>query len=122
MFLDLLDDFVFGPLNLINRAEGALHLWAYQDFGTQFAIQREDKGGQHSLSGVRSILARYGVPLFGCTHDSRHIYFIVKRRQSVWAEYLLSRAGVELKGAVIYRGNLQSNHPQGWMPRPWGNA
>ncbi len=119
--MDLLDDFVFGPLNLINRAEGLLRLLIYRDSGVRFAILREDKGGLHSLAQVRTILKRYGVVLFGCTHDAQCIYFTVKKRQADWAEYLLLHAGVALHNPPINPRNLTyaTQRPAGWMPRPW---
>jgi hypothetical protein len=121
MMMDLLDDLVFGPLNLINRAEGWLKLLFYHDAGVRFAIPRQDKGGQHSLANVRELLARYGIASFGCTHDARCIYFLVKKRQAAWAEYLLLHAGVELRNPPVDSRNahLVARHPPGWLPTPW---
>lgn len=119
--MDLLDDLIFGPLNLINRTEGWLKLLSYHDSGYRFAIPRQDKGGRHSLSHVREILKRYGISTFGCTHDSKSIYFLVKRRQAVWTEYLLLQAGIELNNPPVdpHNAGYKEKHPPGWMPKPW---
>lgn len=119
--MDFLDNFIFGPLNLINRLEGLVRLGYYQDSGVRFALLRLDKGGTHTLPEVRSLLHRYGIVLFGCTHDAQCIYFTVKKRQATWAEYLLLHAGVELKNPPVDPRNAHhvANHPPGWMPPAW---
>lgn len=122
--MDLLDDLIFGPLNLINRAEGWLKRAAYRDAGVQFQIPRQDKGGRFSLPEVRQLLLHYGIDSFGCTHDARSIYFFTKQRQAAWAEYLLLHAGVELQNPPVDPRNAGyvASHPPGWMPPPWAQG
>lgn len=122
--LDLLDDFVFGPCNLIDRAEGLISGIRYGDLGCQFAIPRADKGGPYTLTEVEDLLARYGVAVFGRTHDANHMYFKVKKRQARWAEYLMLHAGVELTTPTVDARNpgYAASHAPGWMPRPWSEA
>ena len=119
--MDLLDDVVFGPLNLVSRAEGLLRGTLYRDVGYRLAIPRADKNGRHTLVEVEDILRRYGVVAFGGTHDSRNMYFLVKRRQARWAEYILLHAGVELVSPTFDRRNpgYAAQHAPGWMPAPW---
>lgn len=122
--MDLLDDFVFGPFNLIDRAEGLLSGIRYKDMGRQFAIPRVDKGGPFTLAEIEDLLARYGVAVYGRTHDANHMYFHVKKRQARWAEYLMLHAGVELCNATVDERNpcYAASHETGWMPRPWSEA
>jgi hypothetical protein len=122
--MDLLDDFVFGPFNLIDRAEGLLSGIRYGDLGHQFAIPRADKGGPFTLAEIEDLLARYGVAVYGRTHDANRMYFHVKKRQARWAEYLMLHAGVELCNATVDERNpgYAASHKPGWMPRPWSQA
>lgn len=120
---DMLDDFVLGPLNLIDRVEGLLSGVAYRDMGHQFAIGRADKGAEHCLADVERILHKYHIAVYGRTHDSQHMYFHVKKRQAAWAEYLLLNAGVELHSAPVdtrNAGYAATNTAKGKaMPAPW---
>lgn len=120
-FADLLDDLILGPLNLIDRGQGLLAGLMYGDMGYQFAIPRADKDGRHTLNEVSEILARYGIPVYGRTHDAHCMYFRVKKRQARWAEYILLNAGVELRNPSVDRRNsvYVASHPPDWMPKPW---
>lgn len=120
-FMDFMDDFVFGPMNLINRAEGMVRLMIAGDTGVKLSILRMDKGGKHSLREVQGILKTYGIDTFGCTHDSKHLHMIVKKRQSNWAENVLCRAGVAMKNKVINRRNAVTAAKHKGMPTPWAN-
>jgi hypothetical protein len=119
--MDLLDDLIFGPLNLVDRADRVLRSVWYRDPGHRVAISRADKGGRHTLREVEDVLNRYGVKAYGRTHDSKNMYFIVKRRQARWAEYVLLHAGVELVSPTYDHRNpgYAAGHPPGWMPVPW---
>lgn len=120
--MDFLDDFVMGPLNVIDRAEGLLSGIRYGDIGHKFAIARTDKGGAHSLSECEETLNRYGIAVYGRTHDAGRMYFRVKHRQASWAEYVLRRAGVELLSPPVDDRNAgwaarRSNMPKAWRDR-----
>jgi len=119
--MDLLDDYIFGPLNYVDRLEGLLKALYYQDTGVRFAIPRKGKGGKHTLQDVSQILQQYGIPIFCRTHDSKNMYFRVKKRQAAWAEYLLLNAGIELNHPLVDPRNINyaASHPPGWMPTPW---
>lgn len=118
---DFLDDFVLGPLNLLDWIEGlAIGLW-YRDFGYELAIPRADKGGNFSLNEMRGLLAEYGVATYGRRFDAQNMYIRVKNRQARWAEYVLLHAGVELLNPTFDHRNpgYVAQHEPGWMPRPW---
>lgn len=117
--MDLLDDFVLGPLNLIDRVEGLLMGLGYRDMGRQFTIRRLDKGGTHSLNECEGILKEYGVAVYGRTHDATNMYFLVKNRQADWAEYLLTAAGVEIIGPAVNERNAITAGSRSTMPTPW---
>lgn len=120
---DLLDDFILGPFNLIDRAEGLITGIRHGDLGHQFAIGRADKGADHCLADVERILKEFHIDVYGRTHDSQRIYFHVKNRQAGWAEYLLLNAGVKLlsppvdsRNAGYAAANVASGKP---MPVSW---
>ena len=119
--MDLLDDYLFGPMNLINRLEGTLRLLFAQDRGVRFAILRQDKGGKHSLREVQELLQRYHIATFGCTHDAKHLYFLTKARQASWTEYILLRGGITMCNAAINPRNSHyaAQYPPGSLPTPW---
>lgn len=112
--MDLLDDFVFGPFNLIDRIEGILTGIRYRDLGHQFAIPRADKGGPLTLAEIEDLLARYSVAVYGRTHDANRMYFHVKKRQARWAEHILLRAGAVLNSPPV---DARSAH---WASRHQG--
>ncbi len=122
--MDFLDDYVLGPLNLLDRIEGLLvGLW-HGDLGYELAIPRADKDGDFSLNEVRALLAKYGVVTYGRRFDARNMYIRVKKRQARWAEYILLHAGVELRNPIFERRNpgYVAQHAPGWMPRPWSEG
>lgn len=118
---DFLDNFIYGPLNYLDRIEGLFKAGWYQDTGHRFAMPRIDKGGRYDLRQVETLLNRYGVAVFCRTYDANNRYFRVKKRQARWAEYILLHAGVELRGPLYDPRNAHyvAQHPPGWMPQPW---
>lgn len=121
--LDIADDWIFGPLNLIDRAERWITAARFQDAGYQIAIPRTDKGGEHSLDEASLLLKGYGIAVYGRTHDARNMYFHVKKRQARWAEYLLTHAGYEMLNAAYDERNAgyAAGKPAGWMPTAWAD-
>jgi hypothetical protein len=120
-FMDAVDDFVLGPLNLLDWLEGVGYALFYRDFGYELSIPRSDKGGKFSQNEMREILSTYGVTTYGRRFDSQNMYIRVKKRQARWAEYVLLHAGVELLNPAFDHRNAgyAANHAPGWMPRPW---
>lgn len=118
---DFLDNYIYGPLNYIDRIEGLIKATKYRDSGYRFAIPRQDKGGEHSLSQVEDLLNTYGIPVFCRTFDADNHYFRIKNRQAEWAEYLMLLKGVELQGPLLNERNAHyaAKAPIGWMPQPW---
>ena len=121
--MDFLDDFIFGPLNYFDRLEGLLRGVLYHDLGYQFAVLYPDRGGKHSRKEVEMLLRHYGIAVYGRTHDSKHMYFRVKKRQARWAEYILLHAGVALTSPPFDQRNLAylASHEPGWMPTAWAD-
>ena len=119
--MDAVDDFVLGPLNLIDWLEGIGYAIFYRDFGYELTIPRSDKGGKFSQNEMRKILSEYGVATYGRRFDSQNMYIRVKKRQARWAEYVLLHAGVELLNPAFDHRNAgyAAKHAPGWMPRPW---
>ena len=118
---DFLDNYIYGPLNYIDRIEGFFKRIKYRDAGHTFVIPRYDKGGKYPLSHVEDLLNRYGIVVFCRTIDANNHYFQVKNRQTEWAEYLMLLKGVELQGPLINEKNAwyAVQAPIGWMPQPW---
>ncbi len=121
MLMDLLDDYFFGPLNVIGKSERLLRGMVYRDVGYKLSIQRSDKGGDHTVGQVQNILNQYGVVIYSHTHDSQNMHFCVKERQARWAEYLLLNAGVDVTSPLFDQRNpsYAASHEPGWMPTPW---
>lgn len=117
--MDFLNDFVTGPLNVIDKIEGVISGVRYGDMGHQFAIRRGEKGGQHNLVEVEHILRKYGIAVYGRGHDSQRVYFRAKNRQAEWAEYVLLRAGVELLSSPVESRNAGWASGHVGMPTPW---
>lgn len=121
---DFLDNYIYGPLNYVDRIEGLIKAAKYQDAGHQFAIPRPDKGGKYALRKIEKLLQEYGVAVFCRTFDADNHYFRVKQRQAEWAEYLMLLKGVELQSPLINPQNAiyAARAPAGWMPRPWSKS
>jgi hypothetical protein len=136
----IIDD-LLGHLNYIDRIEGWIMSVRFGDYAQArkgglagvaaellsslfmgnthtFALPRS---GAHSLNEVEALLKKYGIAVFGRTHDARCMYFHVKRRQARWAEYLLVQAGVQLESATFDSRNAgyPGRHAPGWMPPAW---
>jgi hypothetical protein len=86
--MDFLDDFILGPMNLIDRIEWILTGIRFGDADHGFTLPRADKlpegyqGYDWTLNEVQQLLARYEIPIYGRTHDARNMYFRVKNRQA----------------------------------------
>ena len=121
--MDLLDDYILGPLNLLDAFEGWLYAVKYQDTGYELAIPCMDKGGKFSLNEVRALLRHYGIATYGRRFDAQNMYIRVKKRQARWAEYILLHAGVELRNPTFDRRNpgYVAQHEPGWMPTAWAD-
>lgn len=136
----IIDD-ILGNLNYVDRIEGLIMSLRHGDYARArrsgllgivievvssmimantrtFAISRS---GNFTLNEVEAMLRKYGISIFGRTHDARCMYFHVKLRQARWAEYLMLQAGVELESPIFDSRNVQyaGQHAPGWMPRPW---
>ena len=71
---------------------------------------------------IEKMLRRYGIRIWGREmNDKEEHAFLVKRRQALWAEYLLCRAGVPLTCALLDPRNAhyREHHPPRSMPVPW---
>jgi len=103
MFEDLMDDFVFGPMNLIGRAVGAIRSAMRRSRSrrthkhaasatVRVAIPRPDKGGKVAALDVIKHVQRWGVDVVGgreaATHDARNIYIVIPMRQLEWYRWL----------------------------------
>jgi len=138
-----LDD-VLGLANWVDRLEGLIMSLRYGDYvrarehgllallgevgssvlttnTCRFALRRS---GRYSLHEVEALLKRYGIPIFGRTHDAKALYFHVKKRQARWAEYILLHAGVELLNPPLdpRHDEYVARHAPGYMPTPWEQA
>ncbi|MCB0145853.1 MAG: hypothetical protein KDE50_38570, partial [Caldilineaceae bacterium] len=99
--MDLIDDYLFVPLDIITYAERSIKQRHYRDQGVKFSILKINRGGQHTQNDVKRILDKYHVTHFGWKPDSRCIHFMLKRKQASWGEYLLLLAGVDLQNPLF---------------------
>jgi hypothetical protein len=78
--------------------------------------------GEFTGAEVEMLLRRYGIRIWGRELDLQdELAFLVKRRQAVWAEYILCRAGVPLTCPLLDARNAvyRQQHAQDTMPAPW---
>lgn len=105
-------------LDLINPVDGA---WGKATHGPMYRFTfRAD--GNYSGYEVEKMLRRYGIRVWGREmNDPEERAFLVKRRQALWAEYLLCRAGVPLTCALLDPRNehYRQRHAPRSMPVPW---
>lgn len=122
--IDFLDDYLFGPLNLIDRFTGLLRGIGYGDLGHKFTVRYADRGGHHSRAEIEAMLNKYGIAVYGRTHDANCMHFLVKKRQAGWADYLMRNAGMAIVGEPLTVGNgaPKGTMPTAWAdnPQPWG--
>jgi hypothetical protein len=101
--MDFMDDFIFGPMNLIARFVSLVvsvsrtsrsrrsHADSAQDT-IRLAVPRLDKGGNVPVLDVIGHLEKYGVDVIGgrhaVTHDSQFFYIVVPVRQLLWVRWL----------------------------------
>lgn len=95
MFWDIFDNLA-GPLNLINRAGGFLRINTRQGsrryrgrHGVNATVRlshpRADKApGYATFMALQAHMRRYGVELYGPTHDATLFHFSVAKRQAGW--------------------------------------
>ena len=91
---------------------------------TQGPMHRFTFAAEGEFTGVEveMLLRQYGIRIWGREMgqpDERAI--LVKRRQAVWAEYILCRAGVPLTCPLLEPRNARyrQQHTPGAMPKPW---
>lgn len=116
--MDFLDNWLFGPANLIDRFTGLLRGIGYGDLGHRFKVRYADRGGHHTRAEIEAMLSKYGIAVYGRTHDANHLYFLVKKRQARWADYLMRNAGVAVVGEPLTAGN---GKPRRQMPAAWAD-
>lgn len=78
--------------------------------------------GEFTGVEVELLLRQYGIRIWGreMTNPNERA-FLVKRRQAVWAEYILCRAGVPLTSPLLDPRNARyrQQHAPDSMPTPW---
>jgi len=67
---------------------------------------------------IAQLLGRHGVRVWDRGIAGEDLYFCVKRRQVVWAEYLLLRAGIPVTSALVEPRNSEytRSYPPGSEP------
>lgn len=78
--------------------------------------------GGFSGAEVEMLLRQYGVRVWGREFDAPdELALLVKKRQAIWAEYILCRACVPLTCQLLDPRNEQyrQRHAPGSMPTPW---
>ena len=132
---------VFNKLDLINRTEGIISTFinadwfgAYKRAGAYGIISefldcltaynapliRVARGSSWTGGKVARHLKRYGIKVWNRGVTGSDYFFCVKRRQVVWAEYLLLRAGVPVTSKLVDQRNLEwtEGYEPGSEPRP----
>lgn len=115
--MDVADN-LLGAFNWINVGGGLLRQAIARDRAVRFALLRPDKGGQIGRPEVRDLLDSYHIATFGSTFDADHLYFSVLARQSRWAAYVLTRAGIEFESTADPGAVLSAGLPPRWDDAP----
>jgi hypothetical protein len=84
----------------------------------RFSFSRK---GDFSGVDAEMLLRQYGIRVWGREANDEEIAILVKRKQAVWAEYILCRAGVPLICPLLDPRNAayRQRHAPGAMPTPW---
>jgi hypothetical protein len=80
------------------------------------------RAGDFTGAEVEQLLRRYGIRVWGRELDHpEELALLVKRKQAIWAEYILCRAGVPLTSPLLDPRNAhyQPRHAPNTMPTPW---
>jgi hypothetical protein len=104
--------------DLINPLDG---LWGRVSQGSMHRFSFLTGSGFYGYR-VELLLRQYGIRVWGREMtDREEMAVLVKRRQAVWAEYVLCRAGVPLTSALIDPRNARyvERYLPGTMPQPW---
>jgi len=85
--MDWLDDFVLGPLDIIDELMAPLLLRSVRM--DKIRIPRCDKANTHSLNEVMEHLREHGVECAPGNYNSREMTFYIRKSQRVWLDWLL---------------------------------
>lgn len=90
--MDILDNFLNGPLNIICYAQILFNMLRYRRFRLSLVTtDRQDKN-QAAVLGVFDVskrLRKNGVRVFGYRFDAKHLYIYVAKKQERQAQWLL---------------------------------
>ena len=119
--MDWIDN-LLGVFNWINVGGGLLRQAVEGNRAVRFAIKRPDKGGAVGRPEVRDLLESYHIATFGSTFDADRLYFSVLARQSRWAAYVLTRAGIEFESVADPGVVASAGLPPRWDDRTRGRS
>ncbi len=92
--LDFLDDYLFGPMNWLERVFGVANRAIKPSRGGRFGptvqirVRRLDKGGRVPFRRVVDHLRTYGVATFDHGYNSQYQWFSVRKTQIKFATWL----------------------------------
>ena len=99
---DFMDDFIFGPLNLIAYGIGFVASAIKNRPIERKAIRRFDKGGNYPILPLMRDLKANGIRFLGgrhsVTHDSSNFYVVVSAKQSRQFDYLYNFESDSFRG------------------------
>lgn len=104
--------------DLIDPLDGWIGRWLHGPMHCFTFLRASDFTGAE----VEKLLRRYGIRIWGRELDHpQELAFLVKRKQAIWAEYILCRAGVPLTCQLLDPRNAQyqQRHGPNTMPTPW---
>ena len=109
--MDILDEFVLGPLDLIDELLAPLSLRSTRM--DKIRIPRADKANSHTLNEVMDHLREHGVDCAPGNFNSREMTFYVRRSQRRWLDWLLR---FDADGNTVL---VRTNHR--WKESPRGH-
>lgn len=74
--------------------------------------------GGWSGHNIHQLLAKHGIAMWGWSFANGEMFFLVKKKQAAWAQYVMLRAGVPLQGPLLAQAPDTSTATDAAAKRP----
>lgn len=120
-------DDIMGALNVLDWLEGLVMSILYRDITPhRIAVPHPQgdfwekwRGAFWNAGDSKRLLESYGVRVYWFGFNGREVYFHVAKRQAVWADTILARAGVPTTTPEHNPHRSRSGHKGGPMYKSW---
>jgi len=120
-------DHIMGALNYLDWIEGIIMGIVYRDITPhRIAVPHPDgdfwetfRGAFWNAGSTKRLLKSFGVRVYWHGFNGREVFFHVSKRQAVWADTILARAGVPTTTPEHDPRRSRSGHSAGPMYKTW---